>query len=404
MAGDNREPESADLRYLRHEMRTPVNHILSYAELLLDDARDAGYVELVTILEAIQVAGKASLTLVNTMLDDERPASDAELERSRAALTALLQEVVASVDRAGDHVVVQSSPEIGADLARIAGAAQRLTTVAQSVGSSSPPQSPVRAGAGPADSGAVLAGTPPAAGGLILAVDDHELNLDVLGRTLGRLGYSVLRADNGRRALEILETNPVDLLLLDIVMPEMDGFEVLSVRRLNPRLRDIPVIMISALDDLESVVRCIEMGADDYLLKPFDPTLLQARVGACLEKKRLRDLEVEYLEQVEVVTSAAASVESRTDLPIDLAHVAERSDALGQLARVFQTMAREVYAREDRLRQELVQLRVQVDQSKKARQVAEVTETEYFQQLQQRAAELRNRVRSAEDRIEGADR
>ncbi|PYJ65303.1 MAG: adenylate/guanylate cyclase domain-containing response regulator, partial [Verrucomicrobia bacterium] len=102
-------------------------------------------------------------------------------------------------------------------------------------------------------------------------------------------------AENGCEALEMIKEQPFDLVLLDIMMPEMDGYQVLRQLKSDPTLREIPVIVLSALGEIESVVKCIEMGAEDYLPKPFDPVLLRARVSACLEKKRLRDREVRYL-------------------------------------------------------------------------------------------------------------
>jgi DNA-binding response OmpR family regulator len=154
--------------------------------------------------------------------------------------------------------------------------------------------------------------------------------------------------------------------------------------------RDIPVIMISALDEMDSVVRCIEMGAEEYLPKPFNPVLLEARINASLEKKRLRDQEVEYLRNVALVTDAAAAVEAETFELDDLADVAARPDALGRLARVFQRMAREVYAREQRLKQQVRELRIELNEARQARQVAEITETDYFRQLQAEAQNLRD--------------
>lgn len=124
----------------------------------------------------------------------------------------------------------------------------------------------------------------------LLVVDDNEDNRYTLTRRLHREGYKNLTmAANGREALEKLKAQPVDLVLLDIMMPDMNGYEVLEQVKATPALRDIPIIMISSLDELESVIRCIELGAEDYLNKPFNPTLLRARVGASLEKKRLRD-------------------------------------------------------------------------------------------------------------------
>ena len=124
----------------------------------------------------------------------------------------------------------------------------------------------------------------------LLVVDDSEDNRYTLTRRLNREGYQNLTtANDGREALDILNSQPFDLVLLDIMMPEMSGYEVLERVKSSDTLRDIPIIMISALDEIESVVRCIELGADDYLSKPFNPVLLRARVGALLEKKRLRD-------------------------------------------------------------------------------------------------------------------
>src|SRR5512139_1151920 len=146
--------------------------------------------------------------------------------------------------------------------------------------------------------------------GHILVVDDYALNRMQLKRSLEQQGHTVALAENGRQALEMLDEGDFDLLLLDILMPEMDGFEVLSRLKSDPGRRDLPVIVISAMDEMENVIRGISMGAEDFLPKPFDPLLLRARLGACLEKKRLRDQEVEYLHQVQRITGAAAAVEA----------------------------------------------------------------------------------------------
>jgi adenylate cyclase len=124
----------------------------------------------------------------------------------------------------------------------------------------------------------------------LLVVDDNEDNRYALTRRLAREGYAnVATAVDGRQALELLSGKPFDLVLLDIMMPNVNGYEVLAQMKADDKLRHIPVVMISALDEIDSVVRCIELGAEDYLPKPFNPTLLRARVGACLERKRLHD-------------------------------------------------------------------------------------------------------------------
>ncbi|GAB4308338.1 MAG: hypothetical protein Kow00117_01590 [Phototrophicales bacterium] len=122
----------------------------------------------------------------------------------------------------------------------------------------------------------------------ILVVDDNEMNRDMLLRRLKRQNYQVTLAENGQRCLEIMRQQPFDLVLLDIMMPVMNGYDTLESIKADPNLKDIPVIMISAVDDLDSVVRCIEMGAEDYLFKPFNPVLLKARISATLDKYRLR--------------------------------------------------------------------------------------------------------------------
>lgn len=128
----------------------------------------------------------------------------------------------------------------------------------------------------------------------ILIVDDQEQNRIVLHRHVKALGHEPLLADNGLSALAQVHNDPPDLILLDIMMPEMDGFQTLERLKADSATRHIPVVVISALDEMENVVRCVEMGADDYLTKPFDSTLLNARIGACLEKKRLYDQGVQY--------------------------------------------------------------------------------------------------------------
>jgi nitrate/nitrite-specific signal transduction histidine kinase len=131
------------------------------------------------------------------------------------------------------------------------------------------------------------------------------------------------------------------------------------------------------------------MGAEDYLPKLFDPILLKARIGACLEKKRFRDQELEYLRQIDRLTDAAAAVEAGTFDPDSLVDVAARNDALGQLTRVFQRMAREFYVREQRLKKQVQELSIELNESKQQQQVAEITDTDYFRSMQSKAQELR---------------
>jgi adenylate cyclase len=132
----------------------------------------------------------------------------------------------------------------------------------------------------------------------VLVVDDDVVNRKLLVRMLEQEGHRARTAENGREALELARAEPPDVVLLDIVMPELDGIAVLETLKADPALQHVPVIMISAVDELESVVRCIEIGAEDYLPKPFDSVLLRARINAGLARKRLVELEREHVRGV----------------------------------------------------------------------------------------------------------
>jgi class 3 adenylate cyclase/CheY-like chemotaxis protein len=160
----------------------------------------------------------------------------------------------------------------------------------------------------------------------VLVVDDIEMNRDMLCSLLEADGHKTAVAENGRLALEKIKSNPYDLILLDVMMPEMNGYQVLEQLKSEPSLRDIPVIVLSALDEIGSVVRCIELGAEDYLPKPFDPVLLRARIGACLEKKRLRDQEVRLRSELE---------EWNKTLELRVQKQLEQLERLGRLKRFF---------------------------------------------------------------------
>jgi CheY-like chemotaxis protein len=399
------------LANVRHELRTPLNAVIGYSEMLLEDVEEQGLESLRSDLRRIHSAGSELLALVNDVLDPARVESgepDLDLGILGADLRHDLRTPINSIIGYGEMLQEEAEAlgqaDIILDLQKIHSAAERFLFLIDDVVDFSRIEAAEMAPHLQApDASAIIQGAVTAAGsleeeaveevqtdyGLLLIVDDNEINRDVLARHLGRQGYSTAVAENGRRALEMIRTQDFDLLLLDIMMPEMNGYEVLRRLKTDAHLRDIPVIMISALDEMESIVRCIKMGAEDHLPKPFDPVLLRARIGASLEKKRLRDQEIEYLHNVDYITAAAAAVEAGEFDPETLARVAGRRDELGQLARVFQRMAREVHAREQRLKQEVQQLRIKIDETRTARQVAEITETDYFQDLQRKANQLR---------------
>ncbi len=162
----------------------------------------------------------------------------------------------------------------------------------------------------------------------LLVVDDNEDNRYTLLRRLKRQGFEdVDVAENGQDALDRLGERAYDLILLDIMMPVLNGYETLERIKSDMRLREIPVIMISAVDQIESIVRCIEAGAEDHLPKPFNASILQARIRASLEKKRLRDQESDYLKQIEVEKKRADDLLHAT-LPTAAVHELKSTNAV----------------------------------------------------------------------------
>lgn len=165
----------------------------------------------------------------------------------------------------------------------------------------------------------------------VLVVDDDPLNRLLLSTNLKSDGHEVVEAANGREALDVLTSTPVDLVLSDIEMPEVDGHALLEARRSVLALRDTPWVVVSAVDEMESIVRCIKAGADDYLPKPFDPVILKARVDALLEKKRLRDQEKQLLDKV---TSQAEELRAWNEqLEVRVADGVSQVERLGKLRR-----------------------------------------------------------------------
>lgn len=133
----------------------------------------------------------------------------------------------------------------------------------------------------------------------IMVVDDLEANRDMLSRRLQHLGHFVTCVESGKAALQLLQDAPFDLVMLDLMMPEMDGYQVLQAIKAQPQFMHLPVIMVSANDEMENVVKCIEIGAEDYLPKPFNPILMRARVEASLQKKNMHDHEANYQRELE---------------------------------------------------------------------------------------------------------
>ncbi len=287
--------DQAVLAHARHELRTPLGHIIGYSEMLLEEVEDGEHAKLAEPLRAVHRDARFLLGRLNELLAP--PAHDAP--PALAPLLAQLVEPARAMASAMEAVPRAASgdgsPALQADLDKIAAAATHLVDllVNGDFAAAVPAAGQVR------ETGAAYApATPPAAAGIVLVVDDNAGNRELLARRLAREGHEVLSASDGRAALDVLRTRAVDVVLLDVLMPGVSGAEVLRELKADAGLRSVPVLMISALDEMDTVIRCIELGAEDYLAKPFDTILLRARVGACLEKKRLRDQEARHLREL----------------------------------------------------------------------------------------------------------
>lgn len=324
-------PEAA--RELRHELRTPVNHLIGYAELLLeeDDLQPGASAQ----LEEIRSRARTVLTLLPQFLAEDGTVADGARVLGDHARD--LQVAARTLRASPGALPVADLDRLVHATDRLAELAGRLVTGAIGVDRETGQVQDPRAGTAET----------------ILVVDDDEANRDVLGRRLHRLGFGVVEARDGLEALEMMGQEGIDLVLLDVMMPRLDGFGVLERRRGNPALLEVPVIMISALDQMDSIVRGIELGAEDYLPKPFDPVLLKARINASLEKKRRRAAELSYLNDVRVLTEAAAGFDAGREVIGALDVVAQRPDELGRLAQVLARAANQIREREASLRSEL---------------------------------------------------
>ncbi len=342
---------------LRHELRTPINQIVGYCEILLEDANDSKNRARAEPLSDALVAVREALSMIDAALPPELVEFDGERigrlyeslhepqSRINEAMSRLLQ----------DETGIRDAGFI-ADVCRIRDAAERLlpTDRPRAEPTSMYPV-PEAFSAATTDTTAIKSKS-----AHLLVVDDIEENRGVLKRRLEREGHTVVTAENGKRALEAMSKEPFDIVLLDVMMPEMDGYETLGRIKESKATHDIPVIMISALDDIASIVRCIERGAEDYLPKPFDPVLLRARISACLDRKEMRDREKEYLANVTRVTAAAASIERGEYSLGALGEIAKRPDELGTLARVFDSMVAGIKERENRMRGQIDNLRREI--------------------------------------------
>ena len=316
-------PNRTILNHLRHELHTPLNHIIGYSEMLLENAAEGSLGSLTPGLHGLHEHAHQLMLLVDEVLGPMRKeSSEIDLHSLSARAATPLDAIIASTDELKGQARQLEAAEAVQDLERIALAAHTLRAMIVDGVNALPAQLA-------ADSDTARLAMPLGRAtetGIILVVDDNATNREMLSRRLTRAGHSVQVVASGPEALALLRREPVDLVLLDVLMPQMSGYEVLQQLTADRTLRELPVIMISALDEMDSVVRCIELGAEDYLPKPFDPVLLRARISACLEKKRLRDREAVHLREL---ADWNQKLEQRVEEQVALL------DRMGRLKRFF---------------------------------------------------------------------
>ncbi len=307
------------LTRLRHSLRTPLNQIIGYCEMLMESAEENGTMDLLRDLKRIHTSGGQLVALINDALAPWKiETGKIDIDSMRLEMRTPLNAIIGYAELCLDESTGPGKDELVSDLKKIHRAAFNLYHLFEDKTFSSK----FSVGPNPGEAGIASHATigtssfspattvvshvveltsphVPTIPAKLLAVDDDPSNLEMLTRRLQKLGHEVTKAVNGRIALQKLKEEEFDLVLLDILMPELDGFQTLEFIKADQRIRHLPVIMLTALDDVESIVRCLEAGAEDFVPKPFNPVILRARIAASLEKKRLRDKEQANLAQLQ---------------------------------------------------------------------------------------------------------
>ena len=308
MFTDSNSPLS-QLFQLRQELGIPINAIIGYSEMIIEEIAEINQdVTYIAELEQIRACGVELLASVNIFFDPAKLTKDwqdlqsiisnPQLQTQLAKPTQVVidrsQQLISLVDknfllevrqinRAANQLLQEIPRLIEVPTSDIEILEDTVLDISTSVLTNRFPLDKYQLSQ--------------ARGYKVLVVDDSAINREILADQVKAEGYQTATAKDGKQAIQMIQTGSFDLILLDIIMPEIDGYQVLKWIRHSP-WKHIPTIMISALEQTDSVVKCIEMGAEDYLTKPFNSTLLKARLGACLEQKRLRDLESIYMRQL----------------------------------------------------------------------------------------------------------
>jgi phosphoserine phosphatase RsbU/P len=291
---------------LRHEVRTLLNHIAGYGDILRLDAIEYRIQDLELVFSAIQAKATDIRALVGRYLSED--SGDKAIAELKTAMALPVQEIVALIVKARNLSETHDTQAFLLDIEKMLDSAGKLLELLdRGVNELSFPPEENACSTALAPDGECIEiptsrdlGADSAADGdsTILIVDDNGYNRDMLERFVRRMGYPTITAEDGAQALAIMGERKVDLVLLDYVMPNMNGYQVLEAMRARETLKSIPVIMVSMVDTRESIAKCIQMGAEDYLPKEFDPMLLRARVEACLSRAKANRAKEAYIRSV----------------------------------------------------------------------------------------------------------
>jgi len=317
---DAERGQRARLADLRQELLAPADAIVGYAEILSEDAGRLGLREALPDIDRLFAAAVDLQRLIQAVLDPQGPALTGDrlrhdLRNPLNGIRGYGEMLLEDIDACGGAVLREDIEHL------LTESAQFLARIDVIVDFTSGDCAPA------GDAGArhplirppqpVVGKRQPPRPGTVLVVDDNISNRGLLTRRLSREGHRAIAVDSGVEALRLLEFEEVDLILLDVMMPGIDGFQVLQRLKADERFREIPVIMISGLHETESVIHCIEAGAEDYLPKPFNSVLLRARINASLERKRWHDRERRYIARIETEKEKSETL-LRNILPVQI--------------------------------------------------------------------------------------
>ncbi|MCU0552765.1 MAG: response regulator [Leptolyngbya sp. Prado105] len=315
----NTQVQQSLLVYLRHELCTPINGMIGYSELLLEALQSQPESSLVADVQKIYTCSQQLLKLANIILDPVQLEKNQIVSNLNGFGTTLRIELVTPLSTIIGYceMLLEEAPaELIPDLDGLNTSAQHLLSLVNDIVYFAqqqlqpantqihhPPQFSenlatrllVQSATTTLQSLSQKPSEKQSQSGMILVVDDNLANCDLLARQLKRQSHAVTTATNAKQALRLLEAIPHDLILLDVVMPGVSGITLLRQLKQHDRFQHIPVIMLSALNETKGAIKCIELGAEDYVQKPFDPALLHAKIGTYLEKKRLQDQKTHHL-------------------------------------------------------------------------------------------------------------